>query len=90
MGLLDADGPAEAQAAFSWEALWSLFDGDEERLNIAHECLDRHDPERTAARIAYADGDAEELTFGELSRIDRSVRACRSSGSASKPATASG
>jgi acetyl-CoA synthetase len=68
MGLLDATGPAQAQAAFSWASLWSLFDGTEEQLNIAHECLDRHDPAGVAARIAYADGRVDTPTFGELTR----------------------
>lgn len=68
MRLLDAAGPEEAQRAFSWDALWALFDGTEERLNIAHECLDRHDPDAVAARIAFADGRVDEPTFGELSR----------------------
>lgn len=58
----------QAIADFSWEQLWSLFDGDREHLNIAHECLDRHPADRVAARIAHADGSREELTFGELSR----------------------
>ncbi|MHB8690546.1 MAG: acyl-CoA synthetase [Solirubrobacteraceae bacterium] len=68
MRLLDATGPEQACAEFSWQALWSLFDGDEGHLNIAHECLDRHEPAAVAARIAYADGRVEEPTFGELSR----------------------
>jgi acetyl-CoA synthetase len=66
--LLEARGPEEAAAAFSWEELWSLFDGNRERLNIAHECVDRHDPDRVAARIADADGGTVEFTFGELAR----------------------
>jgi acetyl-CoA synthetase len=66
--LLDARGPEAAAAAFSWDTLWSLFDGTPERLNIAHECVDRHDPDAVAARIAYADGGTLEFTFGELSR----------------------
>ena len=28
--------------SFSAAKLWELFDGDRERLNIAHECIDRH------------------------------------------------
>ncbi len=67
MGLLDVAGPEEAAAAFSWNALWDLFDGTDERLNIAHECVDRHPPQHVAARIAHADGSLEELTFGDLS-----------------------
>src|SRR5262249_6691573 len=60
--------PERARAEFSWELMWSLFDGEESRLNIAHECLDRHDPESVAARIAHAEQGDRELTFGELSR----------------------
>jgi acetyl-CoA synthetase len=55
-----------ARSSFSWDQLWALFDGDDQRLNITHECLDRHDPERVAARIAYADGRLEELSFGAI------------------------
>ena len=45
--------------------LWELFDGDRERLNIAHECIDRHaaDPHRIAIRIAHADGRDEAISF---------------------------
>ena len=56
-----------AHQDFSWEAMWSLFDGDPERINIAHECLDRHPAARVGARIAFADGSFDEVTFGELS-----------------------
>lgn len=68
MTLLDANSPSQAAAAFSWTALWDLFDGDEGHLNIAHECVDRHRPDQVAARIAYADGRIDQPTFGELSR----------------------
>jgi acetyl-CoA synthetase len=40
--LTDYSGYAEAQAHYSREGLWALFDGTDERLNIAHECIDRH------------------------------------------------
>lgn len=59
----------QAAASFSWDGLWAIFDGDEDHLNIAAECLDRHDPHRVAARIASADGGTEELSFGELARL---------------------
>jgi acetyl-CoA synthetase len=57
-----------AMTEFSWSQLWKLFDGDRDELNIAHECLDRHPPDRIAARIAYAGGARDELTFGALAR----------------------
>ncbi|HJX22289.1 MAG TPA: AMP-binding protein, partial [Steroidobacteraceae bacterium] len=59
---------ADAQAHFSAAGLWELFDGDRERLNIAHECIDRHagkaDP---AVIVAHADGSDEILSFRALS-----------------------
>lgn len=57
----------QATEEFSWRELWSAFDGGDDWLNIAHECLDRHPPDRVAARIAFADGRFDEPTFGELS-----------------------
>ena len=67
--LSDYTSYADAQRHFSSQALWALFDGDRERLNIAHECIDRHagDPARVAVRIAHADGRDEILTFRALS-----------------------
>ena len=66
MRLTDFTSYADAQARFSRAALWDLVEGDRERLNIAHECVDRHPPERTAVRIAFADGRDEAYTFGEI------------------------
>src|SRR6267378_4139659 len=59
---------ADAQANFSPAGLWELFDGDRARLNIAHECIDRHagraDP---AVIVVHADGRDEILSFRALS-----------------------
>ena len=66
MRLTDHTSYADAQARFSRAALWDLVEGGRERLNIAHECVDRHPPERTAVRIAFADGRDEAYTFGEI------------------------
>jgi acetyl-CoA synthetase len=66
-GLTGAASAEAARANFSWDQLWTAFDGNEERLNITHECLDRHDTTRIAARVAYADGRLEELSFGQIS-----------------------
>jgi len=51
---------------FSWDRLWARFDGNRERMNIAHECIDRHRQRGTAVSIKYADGRAEHLGFAEL------------------------
>ena len=59
----------DAQRHFNGAGLWALFDGDRDRLNIAHECVDRwaKDPARIALRIAHADGTPETITFAALS-----------------------
>ena len=58
----------DALEQFSPEKLWELFDGDRERLNIAHECVDRHvDGDRTAIVIINANGIDESLSFRDLS-----------------------
>jgi acetyl-CoA synthetase len=59
---------ADAQAHASGEALWDLFEGDRDYLNIAHECITRHadGSGRTAVRIAHADGRDEILSFDEI------------------------
>jgi acetyl-CoA synthetase len=64
--ILDARSYPDALRTFAWSALWDLFDGNRERLNLAHECVDRHDPSATALRIQRADGGRVEHTFGEL------------------------
>jgi len=60
---------ADAQAHANSAALWELFDGDRERLNIAHECMTRHadGSGRPAVRIAHADGSDEILSFDGIS-----------------------
>jgi len=65
---------ADAQAHADSKALWEIFNGDREHLNIAHECLIRHadGSRRPAVRIAHADGKDEFLSFDEL--VARSAR----------------
>ena len=67
----DYTSHADALRHFSGAALWDLFDGDRDRLNITHECIDRWavDPARVAIRIAHAGGHDEVLTFAELSHL---------------------
>jgi acetyl-CoA synthetase len=59
---------ADAQRFADSSALWKLFDGDREHLNIAHECIARHadGSGRIAVRIAHADGTDNFLSFDEL------------------------
>ena len=64
--LLEARTYPDALRTFAWSALWDLFDGSRERLNIAHECIDRHDPAATALRLQFADGHREQHTFATL------------------------
>ncbi len=67
--LTDYTSYADAQAHASSAALWELFDGDREHLNIAHECITRHadGTGRPAVRIAHADGADEILSFDTIS-----------------------
>jgi acetyl-CoA synthetase len=72
--LTDYTSYADAQTHFSPEALWDLFDGDREILNIAHECVDRHaGTGAVALNIAHADGRDEVVTFDELSAMSSRV-----------------
>jgi acetyl-CoA synthetase len=59
---------ADAQKFARSAALWELFSGNSEYLNIAHECITRHadGSGRPAVRIAHADGADEILSFDEI------------------------
>lgn len=66
--LTDYTSFADAQAHANSAALWALFDGNRDYLNIAHECMNRHavGSGRTAVRIAHADGSDEILSFDAI------------------------
>jgi len=65
--LTDYVSYADAQAHWAPRKLWELFDGNRERLNIAHECIDRHaQGDRLAVVIAHADGRDECLTYADI------------------------
>jgi acetyl-CoA synthetase len=67
--LTDYTSYADAQRHFSPSKLWELFDGDRARLNIAHECIDRHaDRANPAVIVVRADGTEEVLGFGDIAR----------------------
>jgi len=61
---------ADAQQHANASALWNLFDGDRQHLNIAHECIVRHadGTNRPALRIAHSEGADEILTFDHLAQ----------------------
>ncbi|MBB3178272.1 acyl-CoA synthetase [Variovorax sp. Sphag1AA] len=59
---------ADAQAHCNTAGLWELFDGDAQRMNIAHECIDRHvDGDNEAVILVRANGEDETLTFRQIS-----------------------
>ncbi len=61
---------ADAQAHYTNAALWDLFDGNKEQINIAHECIDRHvDGGRVAINIVSTETDTVSLTFKEISEL---------------------
>ena len=65
-GILDVQRYPEAFQAFSWSALWELVEGGPERLNLAHECVDRWVGRGPALRLKHADGRTEERSFEAL------------------------
>lgn len=72
--LTDYTRYADAQLHFAPDKLWELFDGDRTRLNIAHECIDRHAAgDRLALRVAHADGGEEALSFADIARASARV-----------------
>jgi len=60
----------EARQDFRWSKRWDLFDGDAERFNLCHECIDRNlsagRGEAAGARIVRPDGQCETITFAAL------------------------
>ena len=59
---------ADAQKNFSSAKLWELFDGDRQRLNIAHECIDRQVVgDKTAVIVVKAAGGEEILSYRQIS-----------------------
>src|SRR5262249_9178315 len=64
--ILDVRRWPDVRETFSWDALWTLFDGDGARLNLAPECVDRHHGDGVALRLAQADGGFVEHSFAEL------------------------
>jgi acetyl-CoA synthetase len=67
--ILDLRTHEEVLRAFSWERLWALFDGNEARMNLAHECIDRHRGKGTAISVKFADGRSEHYGFAELADL---------------------
>ena len=59
----------EAARDFTFAQIWELFDGNRERFNIAHECMDRHVGKGTAVRIKFHDGHTEAYGFDAISRL---------------------
>lgn len=61
---------ADALAHFTPEKLWDLFAGERDRLNIAHECVDRHavDSQRPAVVIVRLGAPDQVLTYREIAR----------------------
>jgi len=67
--LLDLDTYEAVRAGFAWERLWELVDGTAERLNLAHECVDRHRGPATAISVSHPDGRLEPIRFDELADL---------------------
>ena len=59
----------EAKKRFHFDQAWELFDGNKDRLNIGHECIDRHVGKGTAVRIKFEDGHTEKYEFDKISKL---------------------
>ena len=57
----------DAVEYFEWKMLSDLFDGNQDSLNIAHECIDRHVKKGVAIRIKFSDGHTESYSFKDIS-----------------------
>lgn len=66
---LDYKTYEEAVKNFKWSDRWSVFDGNKELFNIAHECIDRHPADKDAIRIQFDDGRREVYKFGQMSKL---------------------
>lgn len=65
--LVEFTSYADAQKHYSKDGLWELFDGTNDRFNIAHECIDRHAGSgNVALRIAHSNGADEVISFDEI------------------------
>ena len=67
--ILDLRTYEEVLRGFSWDGLWALFDGNEARMNLAHECIDRHRGKGTAISVKFADGRSEHYAFAEVADL---------------------
>ena len=65
--LVEINNYSEIQKSFEWPRLWELFDGDRDKLNLAHECIDRHRDKGEAISVKFADGHSEHYSFAEMS-----------------------
>ena len=59
----------EAVENYSFDQVWELFDGNQEKFNITHECIDRHKGKGIAVRIKFENGQSEQYNFDEISRL---------------------
>jgi acetyl-CoA synthetase len=67
--ILDLRSYDDVVRDFSWRKLWALFDGNDARMNLTHECIDRHRGRGTAISVKFADGHSEHYDFAALSEL---------------------
>ena len=68
-GILDLETYDDIIRDFSWNSVWALFDGNATRMNLTHECIDRHRQRGAAISVKFADGHAEHYEFAALSDL---------------------
>ncbi len=65
-GLLEMSDYHDMLKEFSTDKLWELFDGNREKMNLAHECVDRHCGKGRAISVKHDDGKWEHIDYEEL------------------------
>jgi hypothetical protein len=53
----------EAIKNYKPEEKWLVFDGNPEKFNITHECIDRHSELGIAIRVKFENGNTESYSF---------------------------
>ena len=59
----------DVMRSFSWDSLCALFDGDRDRMNLAHECIDCHRDQGIAISVKFADGHSEHYAYAVLADL---------------------
>lgn len=63
---LDYRSYEEAVSEFEWNDRWSVFDGNPDDFNLAHECLERWPDDQVAVRLQFDTGERRTYSISEI------------------------